>query len=122
MSADLCVVIFGIRFDLSEDEVPEVETRRDERMLRARDHRLKCYFDQTAWQEPDAAGNVTVNERSALFIGAVIGMLGPEGAREIALPLPQLQSLIAETGAKLVEAAFPQLPALHVLYTEDHLI
>ena len=66
MSADSCVVYYGLRYHVLLEELEALETRTDPRVVAARKVGLRAYFGNFA--APD--------ERFLLFIGAQIGVLG----------------------------------------------
>ena len=69
MSADACLAFYGLRFEVRSEEIEGLEMRSDPRVLATRKVRLKHY-----WANFGAQG-----ERYLLFVGAQLGVLGPEG-------------------------------------------
>jgi hypothetical protein len=68
MSADACLAFYGLRFEVRSEEIEGLEMRSDPRVLATRKVRLKHY-----WANFGAQG-----ERYLLFVGAQLGVLGPE--------------------------------------------
>jgi len=110
MSADDCVIYFGLRFEILEEEIEAVEARTDPRMVAARDARLRRYW-----------GNIVTDEdRYFLLIGAEIGVMGLEGSLDAELTRAELKSIMDETTAKLKAAGFEGEPRLYVQYFPDY--
>jgi hypothetical protein len=109
MSAYACVAFYGLRFEVRSEEVEALENRSDERILAARKAGLKCY-----WANFGDPG-----ERYFLFVGAKLGILGPEDESEIALALPQLQTIHESTEAALRIAGLTGEPSLYLQWEQD---
>jgi hypothetical protein len=104
MSTDACIVYFGLRYEMREDEIEGVERRLDPRIVAARKVGLKHYW-----------GNFGgVDEKYLLFIGSELGVLGPENANAINLSKNELKALFDNTGVKLNEAGFAGVPSLYL--------
>lgn len=54
MSANACVVYFGLRFDVPADGIEAVETRSDPRIVAARKAGLKSYWGNFAARQASA--------------------------------------------------------------------
>ena|SRR5712671_1103960 len=106
MSADACIVYFGLRYEVQRHEIEGVERRSDPRVAAARRVGLKCYYGG-----PDT--------KYLLFIGAELGVLGPENAYEINLSSNALRDLFDKTRAKLNEAGLAGEPSLHLQWMPD---
>ncbi len=109
MSANACVVFYGLRFEVSPDEIEGLELRSDPRMLVARKAGLKHY-----WANFGSPG-----ERYLLFIGANLAVLGPENSFELVLEAPDLQGILTATGLKLEASGLAGVPALYVQRLPD---
>lgn len=109
MSANGCVVFYGLRFEVWDNEIEGLENRSDPRMLAARKAGLKHY-----WANFGASG-----ERYMLFVGANIGVLGPENNSEVVLRAPELQAVIESTKGRLRSARLEGEPSLHIQWRED---
>ena len=109
MSADACVVYFGLRFDIAPDGIEALETRSESRVVAARKAGLKCY-----WGNFGAPG-----ERYLLFIGAQIGVMGPENQTEVQLSAVDLEALATSVRTKLGAAGLEGTPGLHVQWQSD---
>ena len=109
MSANACVIYFGLRFDIAPDAIEALETRSDPRIVAARKAGLKCY-----WGNFGAPG-----ERYLLFVGAQIGVMGPEGQLEVQLSAGDLEALAASVQAKLGKAGLEGTPGLHAQWQTD---
>jgi len=109
MSSDTCIAYFGLRIEISADEVEGVELRSDQRVVAARRAGLKYYF-----------GNFGgLHERYLLFVGDQIGLLGLENSDAIGLSLEDVRELMDKTKAKLIEAGFEGAPSLHLQWQPD---
>lgn len=107
MSAPSCLVYYGIRYELSLLEVDNIYT--DVRVLAARRGGIKSYF-----------GNFDLpGERYLLFVGAQLGVLGPENRLELQLSDAELESLFVETRSKLIAAGFETPAQLYVAWEAD---
>jgi hypothetical protein len=109
MSANACIVFFGLRFEVSQGEIEALELRSDTRMQAARKAGLKHY-----WSNFGLPG-----ERYVLFIGAQLGVLGPENSAEVILSLPDLQSVCDSTRDKLAGAGLIGEPSLFLQWRPD---
>ena len=109
MSASSCVVFFGLRFEVRPEEIKALEDRSDSRIEIARKARLQYYW-----------GNFGgLGERHLLFVGARLGILGPENSPDITFRADDLQRTILETTSKLSLAALPGEPHLYMQWLED---
>lgn len=109
MSADSCVVFYGLSFELTEDEVEACELRKDPRMQAARNVGLHHHWGAFGIDR----------ERSLLFVGLLLGVFGPEHRLERQYPQASLLTAFAETNRKLNAGGFEGDPALLVQYTID---
>ena len=109
MSAESCIVFYGLRFEIAPGEIEGLETRADPRMVAARKAGLKTY-----WGNFRAPG-----DRYSLFVGALLGDMGPEGRAEIALSEADMRTMSDTVRSKLAQAGFHGTPGLHVQWRTD---
>jgi hypothetical protein len=110
MSASACIVYYGLRFDIPPNAVGALlEGHADQRIIAAKEVGLRCY-----WANFGAPG-----ERYLLFVGAQLGILGPENSSEIMIELSELMKTIQSTDEKLRRAGLAGQPQLHVQWEED---
>jgi hypothetical protein len=109
MSADACVVYYGLRFEVAPDEIEALERRTDQRMVAARSAGLKTFWAN--FGAPD--------KRYLLFVGAELGLLGLEGEAAVQVDDRELQAIIESTVAKLQSAGLPGEPKLHMQWYAD---
>jgi hypothetical protein len=109
MSSDTFVAYFGLKFEVNADEIEAIELRSDPRIATARRAGLKYYFGNFAG----------LQENNLMFVGAQLGILGPENSRFIDIELGQLQQLIDKTKTALVDAGFEGTPSLHLQWQPD---
>jgi hypothetical protein len=109
MSAPICIAFYGVRFELSQNEIESLEERSDQRLAAARKNGHKHYW-----------GNFGLpGEKWLLFIGASLGKFGVEGQSDAEFDKQSLQSLMAETESKLRQAGFDQVPKFYLQWQED---
>jgi hypothetical protein len=109
MSADSCIAYFGLRFEIGSEEVEGIELRSDRRVVAARRAGLKYYW-----------GNFGGLQNSyLLFIGAQLGITGPENPESVDISSVDLQELIDRTKAKLIEVGFEDVPSFHLQWQPD---
>lgn len=109
MSANACVVFYGLRFEILPDEIEALEMRSDPRMMAARKAGLKHY-----WANFGSPG-----EHYFLFVGANLGILGPENSPEVTLRAPDLEAVCDSTKVKLEAAGLSGEPSLHIQWLPD---
>ncbi|MCL4672271.1 MAG: hypothetical protein KJZ64_04920 [Sphingomonadaceae bacterium] len=109
MSASACVVYFGVRYDVSEDEISSLEFGTDPRQRAAKQGGLECYWTNFGGLE----------ERYVLLIGKKIAVLGPEDALSFSIPMERLQDIANRTASRLDEADLRGPRSLHVEWLED---
>jgi|SRR5215472_11401312 len=109
MSADTCIAYFGLRIEISDDEIEGIERRSDQRVAAARRAGLKYYF-----------GNFGgLQERYLMFVGDQLGLMGLENSEAISVSLEDIQERMDKTKAKLTEAGFEGAPSLHLQWQPD---
>jgi hypothetical protein len=109
MSASACVAYVGIRFEIPLDEVDLLEHRTHPHQQAAKQAGLKSYW-----------GNFSgLSHRLLLFVGAEVGILGPENSARVSLSASRLSELLSETAGALSAANFDGVCALHIEWLED---
>ncbi len=104
MGADASFFYLGVRYVLqSDDELEAVESQADERVRRAKRHRLKT-----------ALVRLTDGEPHVLLIGAELAVVGVENDGYIELSEADLTRVAADTRRKLLDAGFTQEPTYHL--------
>ena len=106
MSADSFLAYFGLRFEISPEEIAGAEARSDWRMVAARKVGLTCHW-----------GNF--GDAYLLFVGKQIGVLGAEHAEEVRVSSADFLEVSARTRDKLREAGLEGEPALHFRWLPD---
>jgi hypothetical protein len=109
MSADSTVVYYGVRFEVSDDEVVALENRSHEKIIVARRYGLKYYWGNFA----------APNSKYLLFIGDELGIIGLENRRQIHFRAEDLAKRMKETETKLSRAGIAELPALYLEWQTD---
>ncbi len=109
MSAPSCLVFFGVRFEVSDDEMELIETRTDQRLRDARAHRLDHYFGKFIVDDV---------EKHLLFIGKRLANIGFENAMQLTLAPDELQNVMRETARSLEGGGWTN-PQLFVQYEPD---
>lgn len=109
MSAPSCIVFFGLRYEISDREIEGLEDRTDARMVAARDVGLKSYWGN--FNPPD--------ELYYLFVGAELGVLGPENQLDAHLSSDQFEAVAANVREKLLRAKLVGHPQLYMQWEAD---
>jgi hypothetical protein len=110
MSASACVVFYGLRFEIQEEEIDGIENRKDVRMVAARSAGLKAYWSKYGERR----------ERFVLFIGTEIAVLGPEDRKEASVASAVLSGIIMSTKERLDSAGMHSDPSLHFQWLADN--
>jgi hypothetical protein len=109
MSADVCILYYGLRFEVLPQEIESLETRSDWRIVAAKKAGLKYYW-----------GNFGVpEERYLLFIGAQIGVFGSENQTELHLSDSEFTNVVNSVRPKLTLAGLEGSPQLYVHWQTD---
>lgn len=109
MSGDSFIVYFGLRFELSFDEIENVELRTDARISSARKAGLKYYFGNFGGQ----------SEKYLLFVGEQIGIFGPEDIAELSVSMDDRVLSKERLRGMLDIAGFKGEPELHLIWHPD---
>jgi hypothetical protein len=102
MGADSVIAYFGVRYELSEEEMDACEAGEDERTLRARRAKLDYCFDRP-----------TDGEGYFLYVGRRLANLGVEADVYEELSELGLLEIMAKTKTSLAKAEIAGEPALH---------
>ena len=109
MGAACYVIYYGLRFDVPSGEIQRLEDRTDERIVAARNAGLEFYW-----------GNFDVPcEKYLLFIGAQIGVVGPENQIEVQIGDTEFEAIATLVQTKLVAAGLAGTPRLHIQWQGD---
>lgn len=109
MSADVFIAFYGIRFDVKENEIASLETKRHSHILNARKSGLDFYWGNFA--EP--------GEKYYLFIGTKLGEFGFESFNELRLLDEDFNDIMNSTKSKLKEVGYSDIPALYLQFMPD---
>lgn len=94
---------------MAQSQIEGLEERSDDQIVAARRTGLKHYWANFFEEAP----------KYLSFVGAELGVLGPEGALEVARSYGELESLFDKTIAKLKEAGLEGVPPLHMQWESD---
>jgi hypothetical protein len=108
--SDVCVVYYGVRVELGEQDIEPCENRTHRLQIAARKVGLRNYWGNFAGPA----------ERYLLFLGTELGLLGVENSKEIRVDNDRLMQLMADTSRKLVEAGVDEVPALLFQWLHDN--
>lgn len=109
MSADSCLVFYGLSFELSGDDLEACELRKDPRIQAARSVGLHHYWGAFGIDR----------EQYLLFVGLLIGTFGPEHQLEAQYVPAALEAAFQETDQKLKNAGFQGDPKVFIRYMLD---
>ncbi|WP_137871358.1 hypothetical protein [Sphingopyxis sp. 2PD] len=109
MSSSACVAYFGLRFDVSVEEIDSLEQRRDARQIAAKGVGLSSYWGNFGGE----------SERYVLLIGTKIAILGVENEVAATLSNQQLSKVMIETVDRLRSANFADGAGLHLEWLSD---
>lgn len=98
------VVFYGLRFEISGDEIEACEDRTHAHIVTARRHGLAHFWDEVSGD----------GQRYVLFVGSRLGWLGPENDLDVGIQRVDLLRVIESTDAKLMAAGFQEFAALHI--------
>ena len=110
MSADGFLLYYGVRYTVSyqaEDELASLEEGTHPKLEAARRAGLQNWWGKTE------------DENYFLLIGAQLGNLGWEGDEHRCIEENDLAAIMDTTRAKLQQAGFSQVPALHAQFEPD---
>src|SRR5690349_10106899 len=103
MSADANLVFFGLRFDATQEDVGDLETRQHHWIAKARVHGLDFY-----WADFSGLG-----ASYYFFVGKKLALTGLENQMEVILSEGELVNVFGEVKSKLAGAGFEGEPRLY---------
>ncbi len=106
MSREASLIFFGIRFDVSEDEIASVEERSHPIVSRARSVGLQVYFEDFGINASKYCG----------FVGRRLALLGVEDDAEVEIDQASLNELMDKVKKKLGEAEISGEPKLYMCW------
>ena len=109
MSASNCVIYYGLRFPISEQEIEGLELETDKRITSVRNAKLQYHW--TNFGLPD--------DLYYLFVGEEISIIGPEYKPEFKLSAEDFAAIAVSARAKLKSAGFEGSPQLYIQWMED---
>jgi hypothetical protein len=109
MSTESMVAFYGVRFEISDEDITSLEERSHPLFVKARQNGLKIY-----WGNFVAKGN-----KYLLFIGDNLGILGLENDRQIHISLDELTKRANNTNARLQRAGIVEQAMLYLEWQPD---
>ena len=106
MSREASLIFFGIRFEISEDEITNVEDRKHPIVSQARSVGLQVFWEDIGINTPTYCG----------FVGRELATLGVENEAEVAIEQSSLNELMDKVRNKLNEAGIPGDPKLYMCW------
>ena len=107
--ADTTIVLYGMRVEISADELDILESRKHPLQIVAKKVGLESYWGNFA----------TPNEKYLLFIGKLLGKLGVENLNGIKIPEEKLAKIANEVSAKLIDAGISHTAFLYLEHQPD---
>ena len=107
--ADTTIVFFGIRLEVDDGDLDDLESRSHPMQIAAARVGLESYWGNFA----------APNERYFLFVGKLLGKLGIEDRTEIQVNTNDFTNTATDVAAKLSDAGISQPPLLHLAYQPD---
>ena len=107
--ADTTVVFYGIKLEVSDDDLDELESRSHPMQIAARNSGLENYWGIFA----------APNERYLLFVGKLLGKIGVEDRMEIEIEGDDFAKTAKVIGEKLSESGLFGTATLYVEYQPD---
>jgi hypothetical protein len=102
MSAESTIAFFGIRFDVPETEVEELELRRHPLIAKARTASIQHYWANFGGVDP----------KYVLLLGRKLSTIGFEDAIDYTVSQGELVNIMEDVRRKLQAAGFDQEPEL----------
>lgn len=109
MGANACVAFFGIRYQISPEEIDGLETRKDSRMVAAKNSGLSHYW----------ANFGGLDEQYLLFVGTKLTVLGPEYDVEFEMDDQEVVAVMEQTQSNLKRAGLVGVPKLYLQWLPD---
>ena len=107
--ADTTIVFYGIRLEVSDDDLEELESRSHPMQIAARNSGLENYWGNFA----------APSERYFLFVGKLIGKLGPEDLAEIQFNEDNFAKTAKVVAEKLRESGLSGTATIYLSYQPD---
>jgi hypothetical protein len=102
MSAESMIAFFGIKFDVPETEVEELELRRHPLLAKAREASIQHYWGNFGGVDPEYV----------LLLGKKLSVLGMEDECDYTISQGELVSIMDTVRKKLQAVGFDQEPQL----------
>lgn len=109
MSAPTCLVFYGVRIKVRDDEIEQLETRSHQLLALARTNKLETYWGNFGRDE----------QKYFLLIGKRIGIVGTEEQMELQLSVPDLLELSELVNSRLKTASLKDVPQLFSMWQPD---
>jgi len=107
--ADTTIVFYGMRIEISVDELDILESRKHPLQIVAKKVGLESYWGNFA----------APNEKYLLFVGKLLGKLGFEDLKEIQIHEEKLAKIAKEVSAKLIDAGISHTAFLYLEHQPD---
>lgn len=109
MSSSGCIGYFGLRYDLTADDIDQLEERSDSRQIAAKKVGLSTYWTNFGGD----------TKRYVLFVGTRIAALGPENEMTVGLPMERVLSIASDTADRLRSAGLAGDVGLYLEWLAD---
>ncbi len=107
--ADTTIVFYGIRQEVGDDDLDELESRSHPMQIAAKKVGLESYWGNFA----------APAERYLLFVGKLLGKLGAEDRMEIQINADDFANIAKAVDTKLGDAGISEIASLHLDYQPD---
>lgn len=107
--ANTTIVFYGIRLEVSDDDLDALESRSHPMQIAAKSAGLESYWGNFA----------APNERYLLFIGKLLGKLGVEDRMEVQITADEFANTAKAVSAKLSNAGVSEAASLYLDYQPD---
>lgn len=108
--ADTTIVVYGIRREISENDVDSLETKSHPIQIDARRVGLDIYWGNFAFPM----------EKNLLFVGKIIGKIGIENNSDVCINTDNLLAIDIAISRAFQVAGIHDLPSLHIVYQPDN--
>ena len=109
MSADACLVFYGIRQEIAVSDIHEYETRKHPSFKGCRGAGLHLFWGNFGCPE----------EAYFVFLGRQIGLIGPQHEIAVQLSAESLAQIVTETRKSLASAGFIGEQQLYIQWLLD---
>lgn len=103
------IVFYGIRFEVTEDDITALESRTHPKILAAKEVGLEYYWGN--FDSPD--------EEYVMFIGKLIGKIGVEDHREFQFKATEITEIEKLVSGRLRQVGIVEKSSLHFKYQPD---